>query len=110
MSQTNSNMASDTRSEPLISDYEKQYYWNGISTDPPHLLYRSDLDSNPFPHPSPGDRSPYIPVKSVRGVFNTPLNPVWDVVAPLIIQNLRNSNMALCPYHRSLHDRTGEWG
>ena len=32
-----------------ISDFERVHYWHGISPDPPELLYRSDLKSNPFP-------------------------------------------------------------
>ena len=53
--------------------------------DPPELLYRSDLKSNPFPIPSPGTRWFTLPVKTAHGVFNTALNPVWHIVAPLII-------------------------
>ena len=37
-----------------ISDFERVHYWHGISPDPPELLYRSDLKSNPFPISSLG--------------------------------------------------------
>ncbi|KAM5534635.1 hypothetical protein V8D89_011647 [Ganoderma adspersum] len=57
-------------------------YYNGISPDPPELLYRSDLLENPFPVPK--GRHPHPPTKTVHGVFNTPLNAVWDTVAPQI--------------------------
>ncbi|KAF9047767.1 hypothetical protein BJ165DRAFT_1582749 [Panaeolus papilionaceus] len=79
--------------EPVISDYEKALYWNGISNDPPHLFYRSDLDANPFPHPSHDERWPYVPVKTTCGVFGTPLNPVWHTVAPLIIQYFKKNKV-----------------
>ncbi|PIL26038.1 hypothetical protein GSI_11792 [Ganoderma sinense ZZ0214-1] len=78
----------------LVSEFERKFYWNGISADPPHLIYRSDLDSNPFPHPTPGDRWPYLPVKTAYGVFNTPLNPVWSSVAPLINASLKKRGIA----------------
>src|SRR6266849_5984667 len=66
----------------VLSEWEKTTYYNGISTDPPELLYRSDLLDNPFPIPK--GRHPHLPTKTVHGVFNTALNPVWDSVAPQI--------------------------
>ncbi|KAJ3488430.1 hypothetical protein NLI96_g2848 [Meripilus lineatus] len=33
----------------VISDWERVNYYNGISTGPPELFYRSDLLENPFP-------------------------------------------------------------
>jgi len=66
-----------------ISQFERVHYWHGISINPPELLYRSDLESNPFPIPFPGTA---LPVKTAEGVFNTPLNPVWHIVAPLIVE------------------------
>lgn len=36
----------------LICEFERVHYWHGISMDPPELLYRSDLKSNPFPIPA----------------------------------------------------------
>jgi len=76
-------------SDALVSEYESKHYWHGIAPDPPELMYRSDLESNPFPHPVPGDRWPYLPVKTAYGVFNTALNLVWDTVAPLIVTLLK---------------------
>jgi hypothetical protein len=70
----------------LISDFERVHYWNGISMDPPELLYRSDLESNPFPVPPPGTtRWSELPVKTAEGVFETPLNAVWHIVAPMMV-------------------------
>ncbi|KAK7442781.1 hypothetical protein VKT23_016026 [Stygiomarasmius scandens] len=65
-----------------ISEYEKITYYHGISPDPPELLYRSDLHSNPFPKPV--GRHAHPPTKSIYGVFNTPLNAVWGTVVPQI--------------------------
>ncbi|KAF9047801.1 hypothetical protein BJ165DRAFT_1468210 [Panaeolus papilionaceus] len=62
----------------LISNYERHYYYHGISRNPPKLLYRSDLETNPFPIPQQGTHFSKIPYKTVNGVFNTPLNPIWD--------------------------------
>ncbi|KAJ6616507.1 hypothetical protein B0H10DRAFT_2391937 [Mycena sp. CBHHK59/15] len=54
--------------------YEKTSYYNSITGDGDHpdLVYRSDFLTTPFPKPS------------LRGVFDTPLNGVWDVVGPQI--------------------------
>jgi hypothetical protein len=53
--------------------------------DPPELLYRSDFESNPFPVSPPGTRWSELPVKTAEGVFGTPLNDVWHIVAPRIL-------------------------
>ncbi|KAH9037755.1 hypothetical protein EDB84DRAFT_1480490 [Lactarius hengduanensis] len=71
----------------VLSDWERTTYYNGISPDPPELLYRSDLLENPFPIPE--GRHPHLPTKTVYGVFNTPLNAVWDTVAPQICELLK---------------------
>lgn len=69
----------------LITEFERVHYWHGISMDPPELLYRSDLESNPFPVPPPGTRWSELPAKAAEGVFGTPLNGVWHIVAPKIV-------------------------
>ncbi|KAJ6463355.1 hypothetical protein C8R45DRAFT_1055836 [Mycena sanguinolenta] len=71
----------------VLSDWERTNYYSGISPDPPELLYRSDLLERPFPIPK--GRHPHLPTKTVRGVFNTPLNAVWDTVAPQIRELLK---------------------
>jgi len=71
----------------VLSDWERTTYYNGISSDPPELLYRSDLLENPLPIPK--GRHPHLPTKTIRGVFNTPLNAVWDTVGPQIRDSLK---------------------
>ena len=57
-------------------EYERTSYYNGITGDSDHpgLVYRSDFLTMPFPKPV--GRHAHIPVKSLRGVFDTPLNGV----------------------------------
>ncbi|KAI1794500.1 hypothetical protein LXA43DRAFT_107496 [Ganoderma leucocontextum] len=64
--------------------YERASYYNGITgdSDHPELVYRSDSLTTPFPKPV--GRFSHIPVKSLRGVFGTPLNQVWGAVLPQI--------------------------
>ncbi|QRV97300.1 transmembrane protein [Ceratobasidium sp. AG-Ba] len=83
--------ASDPVAPHLVSEFERINYWHGISFDPPELLYRSDLESNPFPVPvlAPGTHWFTIPAKTAEGVFETPLNAVWHVVAPMIVALLK---------------------
>lgn len=66
-------------------EYEKTTYYNGITGNGSHppLVYRSDFLTTPFPKPGAGRHAP-IPVKTLRGVFDTPLNEVWDTVGPQI--------------------------
>ncbi|KAI5993685.1 hypothetical protein EDC04DRAFT_2910737 [Pisolithus marmoratus] len=65
-------------------EYERTSYYNGIAGDGDHpdLVYRSDFLTTPFPKPV--GRYAHIPVKSLRGVFDTLLNGVWDTVGPQI--------------------------
>ena len=65
-------------------EYERLSYYNGITgdCDHPELVYRSDFITSPFPKPV--GRFASIPVKTLRGVFDTPLNKVWDTVGPQI--------------------------
>ena len=71
-----------------LSDWERTAYYNGISPEHPELLYRSDLLENPFPIPE--GRIPYVPTKTVHGIFNTRLNTVWDTIAPQICKLLKD--------------------
>ena len=77
----------------LISEFKRVHYWHGISIDPPELLYRSDLESNPFPVPLPKTRWFQLPVKTAEGVFETPLNAVWHIVAPMIVALLKKRSI-----------------
>lgn len=75
----------------LISKYERHFYYHGVSGDPPELLYRSDLETNPFPIPPPGTHFSKIPSKTANGVFGTPLNLIWDdKVAPLVLTEMKS--------------------
>ncbi|KAI0044593.1 hypothetical protein FA95DRAFT_1574345 [Auriscalpium vulgare] len=73
----------------VISKYEMKFWYHGISGDPPELMWRSDLETNPFPVPPPGTNFFKIPAKNAHGVFNTPLNDVWDTVAPRILASMK---------------------
>ena len=77
----------------LISMYEMNFYYHGISGDPPNLMYRSDLETNPFPIPPPGTDFSKIPTKTAHGVFNTPLNAVWENVAPQILKSMKANGL-----------------
>ena len=72
----------------LISKFEMNFWYHGISGDPPKLMWRSDLETNPFPVPAPGTRFFKIPTKTAHGVFGTPLNAIWDTVAPQILASI----------------------
>ncbi|EJC98343.1 uncharacterized protein FOMMEDRAFT_31823 [Fomitiporia mediterranea MF3/22] len=50
------------------------YY--SISSNPPKLMWRSDLKTNPFPNPSPGAHFFKVPTKTAHSVFNMLLNNV----------------------------------
>lgn len=65
------------------------FYYHGISGNPPKLLWRSNLESDPFPIPPAGTSFYKIPQKTAHGVFNTPLNDVWDTLAPGIIASMK---------------------
>jgi hypothetical protein len=97
----------------VVSEYERTTYYNGISLDPPELLYRSDLLSNPFPLPK-GRHTP-TPTKTVNGVFGTQLNKVWGDVAPkirqlLIEHNIRYSVIMLARFFTQCGDEEGSLG
>ncbi|KAH8922374.1 hypothetical protein BT69DRAFT_244949 [Atractiella rhizophila] len=83
-----SSPGSGTMSPPhtSICKFERVHFWNGVSDDPPHLVWRTDRDTNPFVLPSPGGHRFFkFPFKTAEGVFDTALNPIWHIVAPLII-------------------------
>ena len=96
----------------LISEFERVHYWNGISMDPPELLYRSDPDLNPFPVPPPGTSRWFeLPVKTAEGVFGTPLNAVWHIVAPMMVALLKKRGIkysALKTVRFSTRDEDGK--
>ncbi|KAJ3764418.1 hypothetical protein EV360DRAFT_31464, partial [Lentinula raphanica] len=60
---------------------ERNSYYRGISPDPPVLLYRSDIPSNPFVKRVGENFWQQLPYKTIHGVFGAPLNAIWDTVA-----------------------------
>ncbi|KAH6919020.1 hypothetical protein BKA70DRAFT_1381645 [Coprinopsis sp. MPI-PUGE-AT-0042] len=79
-SESNSTSDSPRPSCPPISDYEQDWYYNGISSNHPPLFYRSDTLERPFIKSEGESRD--VPVKAVRGVgSNTPLKNVWPTLA-----------------------------
>ncbi|KAI0666089.1 hypothetical protein C8Q78DRAFT_1141073 [Trametes maxima] len=93
-SKLNNDVDSNTVVAPnLISEYEMNFWYHGISVDPPKLMWRSDLETNPFPIPPPGTPFLKIPTKAAHGVFKTPLNDVWDVVAPRILASIKSRGL-----------------
>ena len=78
------NQQNNPLMEYTPNEYERTCYYNGITGDGdyPELVYRSDSHTTPFLEPV--GRFTHIPVKSLRGVFDTPLNGVWDTVGPEI--------------------------
>ncbi|KLO15344.1 hypothetical protein SCHPADRAFT_938823 [Schizopora paradoxa] len=96
----------------LVSPFEAKHYWHGISDDPPELLYRSDLESNPFPLPKPGVRFFQLPVKTASGTWGTAMNnQVWREVAPLIVALFKERRImysALMSVRFSIEDENGK--
>ncbi|KAL1741578.1 hypothetical protein HDZ31DRAFT_84747 [Schizophyllum fasciatum] len=96
----------------LVSPFEAKHYWHGISDDPPELLYRSDLESNPFPLPEPGVRFSQLPFKTASGTWGTAMNcQVWGEVAPLIVALFKERHIeysALMSVRFSIEDEDGK--
>ncbi|KAL1673562.1 hypothetical protein EV122DRAFT_282835 [Schizophyllum commune] len=95
----------------LISKYESDFYYHGLSGCPPPLLWRSDLEDNPFPAPRPGDRYFSIPVKTAHGVIGSLLTAVWPAVAPAILASLKSRGIrysAVQPVRFSIVEGDGD--
>jgi hypothetical protein len=63
----------------LILKYEINFYYHGVSSNPPKLLWCSDIETNPFPTPLqalPSTNFFKIPTKTAYGVFKMPLNAI----------------------------------
>lgn len=100
-------------SEHAPTPYELASYYNGITAngDHPVLVYRSDSVTTPFPEPNSNDRYFHLPVKSLRGVFNTPLNKVWGTVGPEILDLIKVRKIqwtSIDPARFFTHDTPGE--
>lgn len=97
---SSTSMGNTVLSEPEVSDstegdddyispFERAYFYNGISTDPPPLFQRSDLKQRPFLNPEDryAERHSAIPVKTAHTANHAILNNrLWkESVAPEII-------------------------
>ncbi|KAI0027716.1 hypothetical protein K488DRAFT_81018 [Vararia minispora EC-137] len=80
-------------SEHGPSAFESTSYYNGITEDGDHpiLVYRSDHLTTPFPRPV--GRFANLVVKTLRGVFDTSLNDVWETVGPQIRDLIKARNI-----------------
>src|SRR5712672_3627655 len=76
-------------SQHTPNNYERTSYYNGITGDGDHpeLVYRSDFRTTLFPRPA--GRFTNLRIKSLRGVFDTPLNDVWETVGPKIVELIK---------------------
>ena len=87
----------------LISQFEINFWYHGISSSPPKLLWRSDFETNPFPIPALGDRFFRVATKTAYGVFGTRLNEVRDgTVVPQIKDSMKAHGLK---YSRQLASR-----
>jgi len=92
----------------LISDYERTTYYHGISPNPPELLWRSDLLTNPFPVPT--GRHAHLPTKTAHGVFDKALGAVWHTVVPNIINLLKENGIRYSAIKPARFSTLGEDG
>ncbi len=70
----------------LVSDFERFHFFHRVSGSPPELVWRSDHATNPFPVPVKGTMFFKFAHKTANVVSKIDMNPVWDTVAPLIIE------------------------
>ena len=79
------------------SAFERASYYNGITGDDDHpvLIYRSDFRTRPFTKPT-GRFAP-LPIKSLHGVFDTPLNKgkIWVTVGLQIVHMIKAQKISL---------------
>lgn len=90
-----SQLSDTTTVEPdLVAPFEKLHFYHGISYVPPELLYRSDLETNPFVIPK--GRHSALPEKTVHGAFDATLTPIWrNTVAPGIVALLKEKERGI---------------
>ena len=93
----------------LVSKFEQNFWYHGISSLPPKLIWRSDIETNPFPIPAPGTSLSKIPAKTAHGVFRTPLNAVWSDVAPRILASIKARGLK-CSALQTVRFSTAEEG
>lgn len=84
----------------LLCEFERHHYYNGVSTVPPEIYYRSNIDTVEFELPVPGQQNFFeIPFKTAEGVLSTPIVAVWPQVAPLIVTLFKSTGVK----HSALH-------
>lgn len=75
--------ASSNSSPYLPFKDERTFYYSGISSAPPTIVYRSDSIKRPWVKPTGPEA--YRRLKEMRGVFGHKLNDVWNKeVGPLV--------------------------
>ncbi|TEB18172.1 hypothetical protein FA13DRAFT_1758804 [Coprinellus micaceus] len=81
----------------LVAPFKRAWFYNGISDDPPHLLYRFDLSTSPYSIPKPPFGHTTLPENTVHAAFDATLTPtVWrSTVAPAIITLLKEPERAI---------------
>jgi len=94
----------------LLMDYERTSYYNGITDEGEHpvLLYRTG--SAKYPWIQPSGRHAYLPTKSLRGVYRTPLNDVWSTVGPQVRELVKDRRIrySIDPARFVTHGEDGE--
>ena len=68
------------------------FYYSGISTTPPKLVYRTGGSKTPWVMPTGFEA--YRKLKQARGVFGHKLNVVWKDVGPLVRDLLNTQRVA----------------
>jgi len=94
-----------------VSDYEKISYSKGVTDDGEHpdLLYRAG--SANYPWIPPTGRHADRPTKPLRGVYGTPLNPVWSTISPRVCDLVRSvvkTSYSIGPARFVTHAENGE--
>jgi hypothetical protein len=92
-----------------VSHYERTSYYSGITDagDQPDLLYRTGSDKYPWIQPK---GNAYQPIKSLRGVYCTPLNDVWSTVGPQVRDLVKDRNIHYCSIDTARFVTHGEDG
>ena len=85
--------------DDYISPFERRYFYNGISEDPPPLFQRSDLKERPYPIPEERakERFSAIPRKTIRSADHPMFkNALWtQTVCPEITALLKEESRGI---------------
>lgn len=78
-----------------VSADEAKYYYSGVSTSPPRLIYRSDLLSRPWVKPELEGLDAHRVFKRLSGVHGHKIGEVWEnIVGPKALNLLDNEGVA----------------